>query len=86
MAKIGTERGFESGVGAEKGQNWSRDSRISVGKGKRRMAYDGSRAQIGPLTCPAVQYKEVSPSFDIVKTAMKSQRRSRQLRARENGV
>lgn len=38
MAKIGTERGFESGVGAEKGRRRCRDSRISVGKGKRKMA------------------------------------------------
>ena len=35
MAKIGTERGFESGVGAEKGRRRCRGSRISVGKGKR---------------------------------------------------
>lgn len=29
----------------------------------------GSQAQIGPLAYPATQYKEVSPSFDIVTTA-----------------
>jgi hypothetical protein len=50
MPKIGAERGFESGVGAEKGNNWRRDS--PVGEAGWFAAAGGADVREPAPVCP----------------------------------